>query len=272
MINGVSVSGVVPNSAFQSFKSVFADNSKSKEKFENSPAVQKEIAWFKEQAAKVTSVDDVLKNRRMMEFILSAYSLDDEIKYPGRYKKVLNESVDDKAALANKLSDPRFKEMAKDLRFKELGTGKLKLNYFVDSLVDKFVTNEFEKKLGAQNPALREAAYFKRNADTIKSVYDILGNKVMRSVVTAALGIPPQAALQSVEKQASLVTDKVDIKKFSDPAFVDTFLKKFLIKKDSENSGAALTGKGSELLQLLGGTSGGGINLPTGASRVNVVV
>jgi hypothetical protein len=133
------------------------------------------------------------------------------------------------------------------------------------------VTNEFEKKLGEQSPALREAAYFKRKAGGIKDVYDILGDKVLRAVVTSALGIPPQAAVQSVEKQASLVTDKLDVKKFADPAFVDTFLKKYLIKKDSEGSSKGVSGKGSELLQLFSGSSGG-VSLPTGSSRVNVTV
>ena len=271
MINGVTIGGLLPNSSFQSYKTVFGDKSKSLEKFENSKPVQKEIEWFKEQAKKVKTVDEVLDNRRMMEFILSAYSVDDEIKYPGRYKKILKEPPDDKQSLVNKLRDPRFKEMAKDLAFAGLGVGKLSFGYFLEDLAKKFVTNEFEKKLGEQNPALREAAYFKRKAGGIKDVYDILGDKVMRAVVTSALGIPPQAAVQSIEKQAFLVTDKLDIKKFADPAFVDTFLKKYLIKADSTNSGT-LTGKGSELLQLLGGASKGGITLPTGGSRVNVTV
>lgn len=272
MINGVSISGLIPNSSFQSFKAIFGDKSKALEKFENSKPVQKEIEWFKEQAKKVKTVDEVLDNRRMMEFILSAYSVDDEIKYPGRYKKILKEDPGDKQSLVNKLRDPRFKEMAKDLSFAGLGVGKLSFNFFLEELADKFVTNEFEKKLGEQNPALREASYFKRKASTIKGPFDILGDKILRSVVTGALGIPPQAAVQSVDKQASLITDKLDVKKFSDPAFVDTFLRKFLIKKDSEGSGGALTGKGSELLQLLGGGGGGGVSIPTGSSRINVVV
>lgn len=262
MIIGVTVGGLIPASSFQSYKSVFGDKSKALEKFENSKPVQKEIEWFKEQAKKAKTVDDVLNNRRMMEFILSAYSVDDEIKYPGRYKKILTENPDDKQALVNKLRDPRFKEMAKDLAFAGLGVAKMSFNYFLEDLSKKFVTNEFEKKLGEQNPALREAAYFKRKAGGVKDVYDILGDKVLRAVVTSALGIPPQAAVQSIEKQASLVTDKLNIKKFTDPAFVDTFLKKYLIKTDSSSSGTTVTGKGSELLQLFGSSS----------SRVNLTV
>jgi hypothetical protein len=141
MINGVTVGGLIPTSIFKSYKTVFAENSKAFEKFQNSKPVQKEIEWFREQAKKVKTVDEVLDNRRMMEFILSAYSVDDEIKYPGRYKKILKEDPNDKQALVNKMRDPRFKEMAKDLSFAGLGVGKLSFNYFLDDLGSGLITS-----------------------------------------------------------------------------------------------------------------------------------
>jgi hypothetical protein len=268
MINGVFIGGVNPSSTYSSYKAVFGEKSKAFEKFENSKAVQKAVADFKERIKTVKDVEELLKDRKLTEFVLSAYSLDDEIKYPGRLKKILTEPVGDKASLVNKLIDPRYKEMAKDLGIAELeGTGKLKFSFFVDALAKKFVTNEFEKKLGELDPALREAAYFKRNAGKITKVLDILGDKVFRSVVTSALKIPPQAAIQTIERQMQLVTDKIDPKKFQDPAFVDKFLQKFLIMNDAKGgtSGGALSGKNAALIPLLEGA--GGSN-----SLVNIVV
>lgn len=265
MISGVYIGGVIPSSSFASYKSVFSDKSKAFEKFEQSPQVQKAIADFKARVGKVKDVDELLKDRKLTEFVLSAFALDEEIKFPGRLK-ILTEDPNDKASLVNKLIDPRYKEMAKEISIAGLGgIGKLSFHFFQDELAKKFVTNEFEKKLGEQDPALREAAYFKRNAGKITKVLDILGDKVLRSVVTSALGIPPQAAIQSIEKQMSLITDKIDVKKFADPVFTDNFLKKFLIKKDAEGGGGggtALTGK-SAALQLLqsAGSSNSLVNL-----------
>jgi len=274
MINGVTIGGVIPTSTVASFRAVFGEKSKAFEKFQSNPQVQKAIADVKERLAKITDVEGILEDRKVTQFLLSAFSLDDEIKYPGRLKKIISEDPNDKQSLVNKLIDPRYKEIAKELGIAGLGgIGKLKFNYFVDDLAKKFVVNEFEKKLGEQDPALREAAYFRRNADKVTKALDILGDKVLRSVVTTALNIPPEAARQSIEKQESLITDKVDVKKFKDPKFIDQFLQRFLIQSDLKGGGGAkLTGKGAELLPLLSGGSSSGLTVPTTTRGVNFVV
>ena len=122
----------------------------------------------------------------------------------------------------------------------------------------------FEKKLGEQNPALREAEYFRRNIGDIENGFDILGDKVLRAVVTTTLNLPQQIALQSVDKQKSLIDARIDVEDFKDPEFVEEFIQKFLITSDSNAAQAGFgfgsaTGNG-HLLPLFAGITGG-VNL-----------
>jgi hypothetical protein len=209
-----------------------SDTTKQVAQFAQTPAVKKEIEYFRQKAATVKTVDEFLNDPRMLKFALSAYSLEGEMQFPARIKKVMTGDPKDPKALANRLADPRFREINKDFALGQLGTANLKLTKFVDGIVGKYLTNEYEKKLGEQNPALREAAYFKRKIGEAKDVYGILGDKVLRAVVTETLRIPPEVANQSVEKQAELVKKGFRMDKAKDPVYIDQFVKRFLVMRD----------------------------------------
>ncbi|MDP6352721.1 MAG: DUF1217 domain-containing protein [Alphaproteobacteria bacterium] len=237
------------------------------EQFKNSPMIQRDVQHFLEKAGEVETAEEFLEDRRLLSVALSAFALEDEINFPARIKKVLIEPVDDKESLSNKLLDPRFKEIAEAFAFGVLGVGKLKLNFFRQEVIDKFLTNEFEKHLGELNPAVREAEFFRRKIGDITNTFDILGNAVLRSVVISTLDLPVQIAFQSVDKQKALIDARVDIEDFKDPEFVDKFIQRFLIKKDLEDAqnGFSSAGSGignSHLLPLFQGLAGaGGISL-----------
>jgi flagellin-like hook-associated protein FlgL len=200
--------------AFPAFRLLEKNQELQMERFRQTAKVAKEIDYFKKAAAKVKTVDEFFKDRRLVSFALTAYGLESDLKYLGRVRKVMTENPADPNALQNRLLDPRYKEIAKDFSFFALKVGKLKLNFFVSDVIEKYVQNAFEISLGEQNPALREAAYFRRKIGDVKTAYDILGDAVLRSVATATVGLPPEIARQSIEKQARLIDDKIDIKKF----------------------------------------------------------
>jgi len=243
-----------------------SDTSKQVAQFAQSPAVKKEIEYFREQAAKLKTPEEFVKDARLMKFATSAYSLEAEMQFPARIKQVMLGDPKDPKALANRLADPRFREINKDFAFGQTGVANLKLAKFVDSVVSKYVTNEYEKKLGEQNPALREAAYFKRKIGEAKDIYSILGDKVLRAVVMDTLRIPPEVANQSVEKQAELVKKGFKFEKIKDPAYIDAFVKRFLVTRDSA---AAQEGGGMTVDQLNGNAA---LAMLQGAGRINLLV
>ena len=87
-------------------------------------------------------------------------------------------------------------------------------------------------------PGLSNALTFRSEASTITSVDQILGDPVMRTVVTTALGIPLQIAFQPLQAQEKAISTQLDITKFKDPKFVESFVQRYLL---AANSNAAST-------------------------------
>jgi hypothetical protein len=191
MVDGISLP------AFPAFQRLLRqDNQKLLAKFEERPTVDKEIQYFKEKVPKLKSMDDLFKDQRLLRFIASAYSLDDEVQYPARLRKILESKISDPTSLANRMVDPRYKEMASDLMLGDFGVTALATSSTIDKLVKRYVQNEYEKDLGKTNPALREASYFLRKIGSIQNSLSILGDGVLRAVVTYTLDLPPQIAFQ----------------------------------------------------------------------------
>ncbi len=195
-----------------------SDESTLAAKYANTPAVKKEIEYVKQQIAAMKSPDDLYKNYRVMRFVLSAYGLDSELKYPGRIKKVLESDMSDQNSLANKLRDARYREIASALAIKSTGVKTLQNATTLDAIVQKYTINEYEKSFEQQNPAIREGLYFLRNIGKVTSPYEILADPVLSKVVRTVLGLPDQIALQPIESQAELITKRLDVKQFNTAA------------------------------------------------------
>ncbi len=202
------------SSALSSYRLLQRDGAKIFDQFKKSVTVLKEVEQFKKQAGRIESPDDFFKNQRLMRFALSAYGLEADMASLGRIKKVMTSDLSDQNSLANRMNDPRYQDLAKAFDFAKSGVGKLSNASFLEEVAQKYIQSEFEKSIGQQNPAVREALYFARNIGKVGDAYGVLGDRVLRSVVTFELGLPDQIAVQSVQKQKSLIDDRLDISKF----------------------------------------------------------
>jgi hypothetical protein len=223
--------------------------------FKERPQVEREVEYFTSRLAEIETVEDFVDDRRLMQFALSAFSMDGEEQYPARVQAIITEDHTDDDSLVNRMIDPRFKEIAEFLDFANSGLDKLKEAANTSTIIDKFHTNEYEKDMGEQNPALREMAYFKRNIDGIEDAYGILGDSVLLGVVQQVFNLPVEMAFQSVEKQKELIDARMDIEDLKDPEFLDRFAQRFLIAADQE-ANAAGTALGWQASLLAGSTSG----------------
>ncbi len=252
-----SISSGLP--AVVAWKQLQKTGDAAQEKWSKQASVQQKIAYAKDVVAKAKDVDELLNNRKFMEFALSAFGLESEIDKKGLLKKVLMSDLNNIDSLANRMNDARYQDMTRTLRFKDFGVEGPRTPGVMDGLAARYIKNEFEKSQGNASPGLREALYFKENASKINSPWAILGDKVLREVVTTTLGIPKELAIQGVEAQAAYLTSKVDIEKFKDKRFVETFIQRYLTTRDQETatSNGAGAGMYSGLLQLVsaGGTS-----------------
>ena len=223
------------------YRMVEATLDKQMAAFRNSGAVKREIDYFKTAIAKVDSAEALVKDYRLFRFVLSAYGLDSQLDAKAFMRKVLEQDWTDSDSLSNKLVDTRYREIAKAFNFYAGGNANLKKSSFIDGLVDKYVTAEFEKNTEQANPGIRLALYFKRVAPKITSWYQIMGDKALYEVVRTALQIPPAGSKTSVESQAKMLEKRIGLANLKDPKFLDHFIGRFLANYDQSNAPATLS-------------------------------
>ncbi len=59
--------------------------------------------------------------------------------------------------------------------------------------------------------------------------------------MTTALGIPKQIAFQTLNAQEHAISNRVDIKQFQNPKFVEGFVQRYLIANAANSSSTAST-------------------------------
>jgi hypothetical protein len=105
-----------------------------------------------------------------------------------------------------------------------------------DTLANGYAEVTWRQSLDATTPGLSNALIFRSEASSITSVDQILGDTVMRKVVTTALDIPEEIAFQPLEAQEKAISSRLDITKFQDPKFVDTFTQRYLVAANTGTS------------------------------------
>lgn len=204
-----------------------------------SPMETRAIDKFKEGAREIHSLDDFMKNDAVYNFVMKAYGLEEMAFAKAFIRKIVEEGTSDPDSMANKMIDPRYKELAKDLGFDTFANGtKVRNPAFIERTVEKYVVGGFEAEQGETNVGVQLSLYFERKASSITNWYQVLGDKALTQVVRTALGIPQAMAGLDVDKQVEFLERRMNIEDFQDPAKVKKFVSRFAVMHDIETGGA----------------------------------
>jgi hypothetical protein len=234
-------------STYTSYSLIAKDLAKSLARTADELDVARATEYYKANIGSVKSVDDLMKNDRLYRYVLKAYGLEDMAYGKALIRKVLEGGIDDKSALANKLTDPRFKALATAFNFPTFGATTTITKAVEQDTVDAYVRQSLEQDAGEQNEGVRLALYFQRKASGITSAYGILADKALLQVVQTALGLSELTSLQDIDQQAKTINTLMDIEDLKDPAEVQKFIEKFTAKYDAGN---AQTGASNPILML----------------------
>jgi Protein of unknown function (DUF1217) len=210
------------------------------------PAVQEAIKQFTQAVNSAKNVTQLLSNPAVMNVLLTANGMQDQIGYTALATQALTSKLSDPNSLANKLTDTRWKTLAQTYNFASNGLSAIQNPTAIASIAAAYTKATWETSEDAVTPGLSKALAFKSLASTITSVDQILGNPTMRTVVTTALGIPEQIAFQSLNAQEQSISTRLDIKRFQDPKFVESFTQRYLIA----NAGSASSSSTPDLTTL----------------------
>ena len=173
----------------------------------------------------------------MLKVLLTANGLGDQVGYPALARKALLSNPSDPKGVANTLPDSSWKETTALYDFANKGLSVLQNPAVIDTLANGYAEVTWRNSLDATTPGLSEALDFRSQASKITSALQILGSATLRNVVTTALDIPKQIAFQDLGAQQQAITSKLDITRFRDPAFVESFTQKYLLAAQQAASG-----------------------------------
>jgi len=202
--------------------------------------VKLESDYYRQNASTVTSLDEFLADSRLFRFAMTAFGLGELSYAKGYIRKILEEGVSDPDSLANRTNDPRITDFARTFDFASFGDLTMTRAATGEEVVDRYVRQTMEEDAGRQDgEGVRLALYFERQAPEVFSVYQILADRALYEVVRTVAGLPPEFAAVDIDRQAEVISERVDIESFKDPEALQQFLLRFTAVWDSVNSPVA---------------------------------
>lgn len=239
--------------------------SSQKSAFEASPVVQRDITYFKDNIGAVNSAEDLVSDHQLLKVALGAYGLDDDVANKFFVKKVLDDGTLDAGDLANKLSDKRYLEFAKDFGFGDFDTPRSKDSQFGEKITEAYKSRQFEIAVGEQDSDMRLVLSLDRELSEIagKSIsndakwYSVLGNPPLRQVFETAFGLPDSFASLDIEKQLDVFKGRSEsqfgsseVHQFLDQGSLAELKRLFLVRSEISSLRSSMT-SGSIALTLL---------------------
>lgn len=195
------------------------------------PQVQREMARYEKVLKSAKSLDDVLNDPVARRVFMTANGLKGYVDYIGMAKKVLASDPFDKASQAAKLQgvEGAWLDTVRKYPVGRAGLSVLTAPAAIAEVRKNYIAEKRLDALDQQMPGLGSAILFKQGAPKLKNALEVLGSGLGRDVITTAFGIPKQIAVQSIEAQARIISQRVDIAKLQKESYVDVIAQRYLL-------------------------------------------
>ncbi|MCF6233683.1 MAG: DUF1217 domain-containing protein [Rhodobacteraceae bacterium] len=235
------------------------------EAFNRDPVLQRDTEYFAEKIGDVFIAEDLVADRRLLTVALGAFGLSDDLNSRAFIQKILEDGTGDPAALANRLSDDRYRQFSDAFGFGPGAIPKTLSSTLMADIVDRFQKQSFEVAVGQQDDSMRIALFSQRELERVASEpisedakwFTIMSSPPLRTIFESGLGLPSNIALIDIDKQlemfkdrASVVFGNSSVSQFTDAQAVEKLTIRYLARAqiDSFNVGFS---SGSIALTLL---------------------
>ena len=189
--------------------------------------VEVETDYYLGKVAIIQSIDDLIADKRLLNYALAAYGLDPSLETPARVRQMLEGGVADPESPANQSAEKAYVAFVTAFNFAEYGETATTRTPAQLPSIDKFLRQTLEENAGKENEGVRLALYFERKAGGLTNFYEILADPALAKVVRTALSLPESFASADIDRQVKLFEEKLDIEDFTDPARLEKFLTRF---------------------------------------------
>ncbi len=231
---------------------------------EDRTAATKESQYYSAEVEKLTSLDDLLGNRRLVDFILVAAGIDPEDVTTDYVRQMFESDLDDPDSFVNTEPETRYREIVASFNFNLEGeivrpdTGQIQSRRGLLDTNDLYLNQTLEETEGEENAGVRLALYFKRMASDVSNAYDLLADSALLQVIQTTFNIPSEMSNADVDLQYDYINRVLDIEDLHDPEALDKLLVRFAALYDIENNVDVSAGE-----LILSGSGGGGISADT---------
>jgi Protein of unknown function (DUF1217) len=246
---GGSVSGITENPV-TALSNAEQDETQEITATSQEPQVARAIQAFTTAVQNATTPQQLLSNPQALQVLLTANGLGDQTSYTALATQTLLSNINDPNSLVNQLSDTRWQSVVQTYDFANKGLSVIQNPQVIQTITNGYAEVTWMNSLDATTPGLSDALTFRQEASSITSVDQILGDPVMRTVVTTALGIPEQIAFQDLSAQEQAITSRLNISNFQDPNFVEQFTQRYLIAAAQAASSSSSSTSSSSLEAL----------------------
>jgi hypothetical protein len=225
--------------------------------FDAQPQIKRDTDYFRANIGKVKTADDLMADRRLLRVALGAFGLEGDLNNKAFIRKVLAEGTLKEGAFANRLADKQYQKLSAAFGFGDFTTPRNAISGFADKMISQFRQRSFEQAVGEQNDSFRLAmnierelpALAKRTGSDDLLWLTVLGSAPMRSVFQTAFGLPDSFASIDLDKQLEVLKDRAastfgssSLRQFSDPQKLDSLVRQFLVRADTEVTRAQTPG------------------------------
>ena len=256
---------VLPMGGYAGWTLLNRTMTKQTETFVKSPQFKRDEDYFRANIGKITTAEQLVKDRRLLKVALGAFGLDADINNKAFIEKVLKDGTLTTTALSNKLADKQYLKLSAAFGFGDFATPRTKLSDFPGQIITAYRARQFEAAVGNQDGDLRLALNAQRELGALAGKtgsettkwFGILGNSALKQVFTKALGLPASVGSIDLDQQLKLFQDKAGsvfgstaISQFTDPAKVDALIRRFLVRSQVDAI-SGQNGSGAAVLAML---------------------
>lgn len=239
-----------------------------KQLVDTSAVNRREAAYFRERIGAVTEAQALVDDYTLLKVALRAFGLQDDQRNRYFIQRVLSEGTVDGTSLANRLSDPRYKELSDAFGFGAEGGPRTRLDGFADEILSAYRDQSFEVALGNVDPDMRLALGFSRELERVIDNFSsedarwfgVMGAPPVRAVFEKAFGFPDSFATLDIDQQVTMFRARSqalfgvsEVADFAQPAALDGLRTRFLLMSEIQGGGPRAA---SPILALFSGTVG----------------
>ena len=183
-----------------------------------STAIQRDLDYFRANIGKIETAEQLVGDFRLLSVALEAFGLGEDVNSKFFIRKVLEEGTVADDALANRLSDKRYRDLSRAFGFGDFETPSTQVGGFADRIAERYTSRRFETDMSATSETMRLALNAQRELPALASEsgserakwFTLMGTPPLRKVMETALGLPKAFGTLPIDRQIETFMDRAE--------------------------------------------------------------